>query len=108
MIMVKSVVRPEKVEAVMDALLEAGYPAVTKMSVVGRGQQKGIKVGEVVYDELPKEMLINVVPKEDKDMVVKIITTAAKTGEDGSFGDGKIFVSPVEEAYTVRTGEAGL
>ncbi|MBN2628042.1 MAG: P-II family nitrogen regulator [Spirochaetales bacterium] len=108
MIMVKSVVRPEKVQDVMDALLEAGYPAVTKVSVVGRGQQKGIKVGEVVYDELPKEMLINVIKKTDKDLVLKIIMKAAKTGEEGSYGDGKIFISPVEEAYTVRTGDAGL
>ncbi|MDC7218985.1 MAG: P-II family nitrogen regulator [Spirochaetales bacterium] len=108
MVMIKSVVRPEKVEEVMDALLEAGFPAVTKVSVVGRGQQKGIKVGEVVYDELPKEMLINVVPKADKDMVLKIIMGAAKSADEGSYGDGKIFVSSVEEAYTVRTGEAGL
>ncbi|MDC7244956.1 MAG: P-II family nitrogen regulator, partial [Sphaerochaetaceae bacterium] len=77
MVMIKSVVRPEKVDLVMDALLEAGFPAVTKVSVVGRGQQKGIKVGEVVYDELPKEMLVNVVPKADKDMVLKIIMGAA-------------------------------
>ncbi len=108
MIMVKSVVRPEKVQDVMDALLEAGFPAVTKVSVVGRGQQKGIKVGEVVYDELPKEMLINVIKKSDKDLVLKIIMKAAKTGDEGSFGDGKIFISPVEEVYTVRTGVAGL
>lgn len=108
MIMIKSVLRPEKVEEVMDALLEAGFPAVTKLSVVGRGQQKGIKVGDVVYDELPKEMLINVIPKEDKEIVLKIITSTAKSGDNGSYGDGKIFISPVEEAYTVRTGEEGL
>ncbi len=108
MVMIKSVVRPEKVDEVMDALLEAGFPAVTKVSVVGRGQQKGIKVGDVVYDELPKEMLINVVKKTDKDMVLKIIMKAAKSADEGSYGDGKIFISPVEEVYTVRTGEAGL
>jgi nitrogen regulatory protein PII 1 len=108
MVMIKSVVRPERVEEVMDALLEAGFPAVTKVSVVGRGQQKGIKVGEVVYDELPKEMLMTVVAKSDKDMVLKIIMSSAKSADEGSYGDGKIFISPVEEAYTVRTGEAGL
>ena len=47
MIMIRSVVRPEKVDAVMAALMEAGFPAVTKMSVVGRGKQRGIKIGEI-------------------------------------------------------------
>ena len=45
MIMIRSVVRPEKVDAVLAALMEAGFPAVTKMSVVGRGKQRGIKIG---------------------------------------------------------------
>lgn len=89
----------------MDALLDAGYPAVTKVSVAGRGQQKGLKLGNVVYDELPKELLITVVPEDDKDIVLKTIMGSAKTGEEGSFGDGKIFVSQVEETYTIRTGE---
>ncbi len=108
MIMIKSVVRPERAQAVMDALLDAGFPAITKLSVAGRGKQKGIKIGDVVYDELPKEMLINVIKDEDKDMVLKIIMAKAKTGDEGAFGDGKIFILPVEEAYTVRTAEAGL
>ena len=108
MVMIKSVLRPEKVHEVMDALLEAGFSAVTKVSVAGRGRQKGLKIGEVVYDELPKEMLINVVEDEDKDMVIKIIMDKAKSGEEGKFGDGKIFVQSVEAAYTVRTGEAVL
>jgi len=88
----------------MDALLEAGFPAVTKVSVAGRGQQKGLKLGNVVYDELPKELLITVVPDKEKDIVLKTIMTAAKTGEEGAYGDGKIFVSKVEETYTIRTG----
>ncbi len=107
MVLIRSIVRPEKSQEVMDALLEAGYPAVTKVSVAGRGQQKGLKLGNVVYDELPKELLITVVPQDDKDIVLKTIMTAAKTGDDGSFGDGKIFVSQVEETYTIRTGEKG-
>lgn len=108
MIMIKSVVRPEKAQAVMAALLDAGFPAVTKVDVAGRGKQKGIKIGDVVYDELPKEMLITVVDDKDKDLVIKTIMSKARTGDEGSFGDGKIFVLPVEEVYTVRTGEAGL
>jgi nitrogen regulatory protein PII 1 len=108
MIMVKSVLRPEKAQAVMDALLEAGFPAVTKLSVAGRGKQKGIKIGDVIYDELPKELLITVIDEKDKDLVLKTIMATARTGEAGAFGDGKVFVLPVEEAYTVRTGESGL
>ena len=61
MIMIRSVVRPEKVDAVLAALMEAGFPAVTKMSVVGRGKQRGIKIGEITYDEIPKELLLTVV-----------------------------------------------
>ncbi len=104
MVMIRSIIRPEKTDAVLAALMEAGYPAVTKVSVVGRGKQRGIKIGEVTYDEIPKEMLITVVPLKDKDFVIKTVMGVARTGDKGSFGDGKIFVSPVEEVYTVSSG----
>jgi nitrogen regulatory protein PII 1 len=104
MIMIKSIVRPEKVDAVLAALMEAGFPAVTKMSVVGRGKQRGIKIGEVTYDEIPKELLLTCVQDKDKDFVIKTVMESARTGEKGSFGDGKIFVSPVDEVYTVSSG----
>ena len=104
MIMVRSIVRPEKVDNVMSALMEAGFPGVTKMSVVGRGKQRGIKIGEVTYDEIPKEMLLTMVPDKDKDFVVKTIIKAARTGDKGAFGDGKIFIMPVEEVYTISSG----
>ena len=104
MIMVRAIVRPEKSAAVMQALLDAGYPAVTKMDVAGRGKQRGLKVGNVTYDELPKEMLMAVVHESDKELLVKAVLEAAKTGEKGAFGDGKIFVSPVSETYTISTG----
>jgi nitrogen regulatory protein PII 1 len=102
--MIRSIIRPEKADAVLAALMDAGYPAVTKINVVGRGKQRGIKIGEVTYDEIPKEMLITVVPDRDKDFVIKTVIKFARTGEKGSFGDGKIFVSPVEEIYTVSSG----
>jgi len=104
-ILVRSIVRPEKVNAVMAALMEAGFPAVTKVSVFGRGKQRGIKVGDIYYDELPKELLITVVQIAEKDFVVNTIIDAARTGEKGNFGDGKIFVSPVDEIYTVSSGK---
>jgi nitrogen regulatory protein PII 1 len=103
-LLIRSIVRPEKADAVMKSLFEAGYPAVTKVPVCGRGKQRGLKVGEVTYDELPKEMLMTVVPESDKEFVVKAVLAAAKTGEKGNFGDGKIFISPVEEIYTISSG----
>jgi nitrogen regulatory protein PII 1 len=104
MLMIRSIVRPERVDAVLLALMEAGFPAVTKLNVVGRGKQRGIKIGDIVYDEIPKELLITVVPAEDKDLVIQTITQAARTGEKGSFGDGKIFVTPVLEVHTISSG----
>lgn len=104
MIMIRSIVRPEKVDSVLAALMEAGFPGVTKMSVVGRGKQRGIKIGDVTYDEIPKEMLLTVVKDDAKDFAIKTIIKAARTGEKGAFGDGKIFVIPVEEAYTISSG----
>ena len=104
MIMVRSIVRPEKVDNVMSALMEAGFPGVTKMSVVGRGKQRGIKIGEITYDEIPKEMLLTMVSDADKDFVVKTIIKAARTGDKGAYGDGKIFIVPVEESYTISSG----
>lgn len=108
MLMIRSMVRPEKADAVLEGLLEAGYPAVTKVDVFGRGKQRGLKAGEVYYDELPKTLLITVINDQDKDFVIKTIMERARTGSEGAFGDGKIFVSPVEDAYTISSGVKGL
>ncbi len=104
MIMIRAIIRPEKVGVVLSELLEAGFPAVTKMDVMGRGRQRGIQFGDVFYDEIPKEMLMMVINDQDKDYVLEIIIKNAKTGEKGAFGDGKIFISPVDEVYTVSSG----
>lgn len=104
MLLVRAIVRPEKADQVIKGLFEAGYPAITKVPVFGRGKQRGLKAGEVHYDELPKELLMTVIPDDDKDFVVKAILQNAKTGENGNFGDGKIFVSPIEEVYTISSG----
>ncbi len=108
MLMVRSIVRPEKIDEVLAGLMYAGFPSVTKMDVYGRGKQRGMKAGEVTYDELPKEMIMMVIEDQDKEFVVETIIKAAKTGGSGNFGDGKIFISPVEEAYTVSSGTKGL
>ncbi len=105
MLMIRAIIRPEKVGAVLAELCDAGFPAVTKTDVMGRGKQRGVKVGDVFYDEIPKEMLMMVVKDEDKDDVIRIIIKNAKTGQKGAFGDGKIFVSPVDEAYTISSGK---
>jgi nitrogen regulatory protein PII 1 len=102
--MVRAIVRPEKSDEVLAALMYAGFPAVTKMDVYGRGKQRGMKVGEVTYDELPKELIFTVVKEADKDFVIKIIMQSARSGSKGAFGDGKIFVTPVEEVYTISSG----
>jgi nitrogen regulatory protein PII 1 len=88
----------------MAALMEAGFPGVTKMSVVGRGKQRGIKIGEITYDEIPKELLLTVVKEADKEFVIQTIIQAARTSTNGAYGDGKIFVTPVEEVYTISSG----
>jgi nitrogen regulatory protein PII 1 len=108
MIMIRAIVRPEKCDEVMAALMYAGFPAVTKMDVYGRGKQRGMKVGEVTYDELPKELLMAVVDDADKEFVVETVLKAARTGTKGAFGDGKVFISPVEEAYTISSGKCEL
>ncbi|MBE2899873.1 P-II family nitrogen regulator [Methanothermobacter thermautotrophicus] len=103
--MIRAIIRPEKSEEVVDALAEVGFPALTKMDVIGRGKQKGIRLDEIYYDEIPKTMLLIVVDDADAE---KVINTVSETAFTGNIGDGKIFVSPVESAYTVRTREESL
>jgi nitrogen regulatory protein PII 1 len=104
MLMIRAIVRPEKVDTVLERLMAEGFPAVTRMAVSGRGKQRGIKIGDITYDEIPKELLIMVVSEADKDLVIQTVIGAARTGDKGAFGDGKIFVSPVDEVYTVSSG----
>jgi nitrogen regulatory protein PII 1 len=108
MLLVRAIVRPEKKDDVLAELSAAGFNAATMVDVVGRGKQKGIKIGGMVYDEIPKILILMVIPDEEKENVVKIILGTARTGTDGTFGDGKIFVSPVEEAYTISRNSKGL
>jgi nitrogen regulatory protein PII 1 len=103
MVMIRAIVRPEKADEVMATLMADGFPAVTRMNVSGRGKQRGIKIGDVTYDEIPKELLLMVVKDSDKEFVVKKIMETARTGK-GSYGDGKIFVSPVDDVYTISSG----
>jgi nitrogen regulatory protein PII 1 len=104
MLLIRAIVRPEKSAPVLKALFDAGFPAVTKTAVFGRGKQRGLKVGNVTYDELPKELLLVAIKDADKDFVINTIIDAARTGTTGAFGDGKIFVTPIVETYTISNG----
>lgn len=108
MIMIRAIIRPERVSQVLEALGRHGFHAVTEMDVYGRGKQKGITVGSVFYDELPKTMLLIVTEEKYEHAVAGIIMDHARTGENGNIGDGRIFVLPVEEAYTISSRERGL
>ncbi|MDR3746304.1 MAG: P-II family nitrogen regulator [Acidobacteriaceae bacterium] len=103
--MIRAILRPDTAEDVAEGLADAGFVSMTKVNVFGRGKQKGITVGTIHYDELPKTMILMVVEDKDVDVVLKTIQDKAYTG---NFGDGKVFITSVEEAYTVRTGTKGL
>lgn len=108
MLLIRAIVRPEKKDEVLAELSSSGFNAATMVDVVGRGKQKGIKIGGMVYDEIPKTLILMVIPDEEKEKVVKIVLETARTGKEGTFGDGKIFVSPVEEVYTISRNTKGL
>ncbi|HBP65342.1 MAG TPA: nitrogen fixation protein NifD [Desulfosporosinus sp.] len=103
--MIRAIVRPDKTEVVAEALAQAGMPSLTKMHVFGRGRTKGIRIGDVVYDEFPKTLLLLVIEDEKLEEAISIILASAKTG---TMGDGKVFVTDVEAAYTVSKGTKEL
>ncbi len=104
--MVVAVIRPEKLECVKRALEEKGFVAMTVTEVKGRGEQKGIKLQfrgrEVEVDLLQKTKIEIVAQDGDVDEIIKTIVDSARTGK---FGDGRIFVIPVEKSVKIRTGE---
>jgi nitrogen regulatory protein PII 1 len=99
--MIKAIIRPEKEEAVVHRLEQENFAALTKWDVLGRGRQGGIQVGGSVYGELAKLCIMLVVADEEVPKALHAIMEAAHTGHPG---DGRIFVSEVEEAYRIRTG----
>jgi nitrogen regulatory protein PII len=106
--LITAVIKPHKVDEVIDALRSAGIQAITVTEVKGFGRQGGhtetYRGAEYVIDLLPKVKVELVVPTEDADKVVTAIADAARTGK---IGDGKIWVSPVERVVRIRTGEQG-
>lgn len=105
---IECIVRPGKLEDVKEALNKFGVHGMTVMQVMGCGLQKGRKEvyrgTELTINLLPKVKLEVVVRDQKADAVVDLIRKSAMTGE---IGDGKIFVSPVDTAVRIRTGETG-
>ena len=105
---VEAIIKPFKLDDVKEALNEIGIQGMTISEVKGYGRQKGHKEiyrgAEYVVDFIPKVKIEIITDDERTDEVVDKIQQAANTGK---IGDGKIFVSPVETAVRVRTGERG-
>ena len=103
---VEAVIKPFKLDEVKEALQEAGLQGITVTEAKGFGRQKGhtelYRGAEYVVDFLPKVRLEIVVDDDQVDRVVEAIANAARTGR---IGDGKIFVSTIESAVRIRTGE---
>jgi nitrogen regulatory protein PII len=104
--LIKSIVRPDKVDAVKDALGKLSLAGMTVTEVRGHGKQKGhtaVYRGQEYEVSLLPKMEVEVVVADDAvDDAVKAIMLAARTGE---IGDGRVFVVPVEQSYRIRTGE---
>jgi nitrogen regulatory protein P-II 1 len=105
---IEAVIKPFKIEEVKNALTKIGIHGMTATEVKGFGRQKGhaelYRGTEYAIDFLPKSKIEIVVADKLVDPVVESIERAAKTGK---IGDGKIFVSPVEDVIRIRTGERG-
>jgi len=106
--LITAIIKPFKLDDVREALSEIGVQGITVTEVKGFGRQKGhtelYRGAEYVVDFLPKVKLEVAVDTDMADKVIESIRNAANTGK---IGDGKIFVSPVEEVIRIRTGETG-
>ncbi len=108
MLKVEAVLQPSKLDAVKDALLEAGIEGMTILEVRGHGRQKGhtefYRGREYTVDLLPKVKIELVLHDDLKEKAIQAIIGAARTGR---IGDGKIFVSRIDEAIRIRNDERG-
>lgn len=106
--LIVAIIKPFKLDEVRTALTELGIAGMTVTDVKGFGRQKGhtevYRGAEYVVNFLPKVKIEVAVSDDKADAVVAALETTAKTG---SIGDGKIFVSPLEQSIRIRTGESG-
>jgi nitrogen regulatory protein P-II 2 len=104
--LITAIIKPFKLDAVRDALLARGVHGMTVTEVKGYGRQKGhteiYRGAEYAVNFLPKIRIEVAVSSDEADDIVEAIGTAAKTGQ---IGDGKIFVTPIDQAVRIRTGE---
>ena len=104
--MIQAIIRPEKMSHIKKALEEKGFIAMSITEMIGRGEQKGIKLqyrgSTMEVDTLPKIKLEMVVKDQDVEAIISVIRDAGRTGK---MGDGKIFVLPVDMMCKVRTDE---
>lgn len=105
---VEAIIKPFKLDEVKDALQEAGLQGITVLEAKGFGRQKGhtelYRGAEYVVDFLPKVKIELIIPDNLLDKAIEAIQSSAQTGR---IGDGKIFVSSIEQAIRIRTGETG-
>jgi len=106
---IEAIVKPFKLDDVRNALTEIGITGLTATEVKGFGRQQGhtelYRGSEYVVDFIPKVKLEIVLDDSQVDQCIEVISTAARTGK---IGDGKIFVSNIENIIRIRTGEKGL
>ncbi len=105
---VEAVIKPFKLDEVKEALQEVGIQGITVVEAKGFGRQKGhtelYRGAEYVVDFLPKVKIEIILEDDQVDRAVEAITKAARTGR---IGDGKIFISTIDEVIRIRTGETG-
>ncbi|MGB7985984.1 MAG: P-II family nitrogen regulator [Terracidiphilus sp.] len=108
MLKIEAIIQPAKLDIVKEALIEAGIEGITILEARGHGRQKGhtefYRGREYTVDLLPKVKLEIILTDDLKDKVIQAILGAARTGH---IGDGKIFISRVEEAIRIRNDERG-
>lgn len=109
--MLTAIIKPFKLDEVREALSEIGVSGITVTEVKGFGRQKGhtelYRGAEYKVDFLPKVKLEIAVSTDALNDVIEAISRSAKTDDEGKIGDGKIFVSSLEEVVRIRTGETG-
>ncbi|MDP6101745.1 MAG: P-II family nitrogen regulator [Dehalococcoidia bacterium] len=110
MLKIEAIFRPERVNTVVTALLEVGVTGLHYQNVTGQGRQQGVEVvtgrggQSTTRSAVPKTLLVTVIPDDKKDVVLDAIVTSTRSG---AIGDGKIFITAVDEVIRVRTGEHG-
>ncbi len=113
MIKIEAVIRPERINAVTQALEDVGCRGFHYQNVTGQGQQMGVEVftgrgGQMATrSSVAKTLLVTVVPDDQQDAVVEAVANAARSPDGGQIGDGKIIISEIKEVVRVRTGETG-